>query len=68
MNNAILNDDLIAVQAGNIVVYNYDGETREYISESTEYLAVVLPGRKPPHGNEHPQGPREGQAEREVYW
>ncbi|HGC4094757.1 TPA: tail fiber assembly protein, partial [Escherichia coli] len=32
MNNAILNDDLIAVQAGNIVVYNYDGETREYIS------------------------------------
>ncbi|SQY63624.1 integrase [Escherichia coli] len=40
MNNAILNDDLIAVQAGNIVVYNYDGETREYISESTEYLAV----------------------------
>lgn len=40
MNNAILNDDLIAVQAGNIVVYNYDGETREYISESTEYIAV----------------------------
>lgn len=40
MNNAILNDDLIAVQAGNIVVYNYDGETREYISESTEYLAA----------------------------
>ncbi|MCF1967130.1 tail fiber assembly protein, partial [Escherichia coli] len=38
MNNAILNDDLIAVQAGNIVVYNYDDETREYISESTEYL------------------------------
>lgn len=27
--------------------------------------AVVLPGRKPPHGNEHPQGPREGRAERE---
>lgn len=40
MNNAILNNDLIAVQAGNIIVYNYDGETREYISESTEYLAV----------------------------
>ncbi|MDH6754401.1 tail fiber assembly protein, partial [Escherichia coli] len=27
MNNAILNNDLIAVQAGNIIVYNYDGET-----------------------------------------
>lgn len=40
MNNAILNNDLIAVQAGNVIVYNYDGETREYISESTEYLAV----------------------------
>ncbi len=40
MNNAILNDDLIAVQAGNIVVYNYDGENRADISESTEYLAV----------------------------
>lgn len=40
MNNAILNSELIAIQAGNIIVYNYDGETREYISESTEYLAV----------------------------
>nr|HEK5697954.1 tail fiber assembly protein [Escherichia coli]HEK5734695.1 tail fiber assembly protein [Escherichia coli]HEK8568281.1 tail fiber assembly protein [Escherichia coli]HEK8591825.1 tail fiber assembly protein [Escherichia coli]HEK8684067.1 tail fiber assembly protein [Escherichia coli] len=29
MNNAILNNDLIAVQAGNVIVYNYDGETRE---------------------------------------
>nr|HEK7576026.1 tail fiber assembly protein [Escherichia coli] len=28
MNNAILNNDLIAVQAGNVIVYNYDGETR----------------------------------------
>ena len=40
MNNAILNNDLIAVQAGNVIVYNYDGGTLEYISESTEYLAV----------------------------
>lgn len=26
--------------------------------------AVMLPGRKPPHGNAHPQGPRAGLAER----
>ncbi|HAP6024167.1 TPA: tail fiber assembly protein, partial [Escherichia coli] len=29
-----------ATKAGNITVYNYDGETREYISTSNEYLAV----------------------------
>ncbi len=40
MNNAELNSELIATAAGNITVYNYDGETREYISTSTEYLAV----------------------------
>lgn len=40
MDNAVLNSELIATKAGNITVYNYDGETREYISESTEYLAV----------------------------
>ncbi|EFH5794230.1 tail fiber assembly protein [Escherichia coli] len=40
MNHAVLNNELIAVQEGNIIVYNYDSETREYISASTEYLAV----------------------------
>ncbi len=40
MDNAILNSELIAIQAGNIIVYNYDGGNREYISASTEYLAV----------------------------
>ena len=40
MDKAVLNSELIATKAGNITVYNYDGETREYISESTEYLAV----------------------------
>ncbi|AVS50196.1 phage tail protein (plasmid) [Escherichia coli] len=40
MNSAILNNELIAVQEGNIIVYNYDSETKEYISASTEYLAV----------------------------
>ncbi|WP_367168966.1 tail fiber assembly protein [Escherichia coli] len=40
MDNAVLNSEFIATKAGNITVYNYDGETREYISVSTEYLAV----------------------------
>ena len=40
MNHAVLNNELVAVQEGNIIVYNYDSETREYISPSTEYLAV----------------------------
>ena len=41
MNSAILNNELIAVQAGKHHRYNYDSETREYISASTEYLAQV---------------------------
>lgn len=40
MDNAVLNSEIIAMKAGNITVYNYDGETREYISTSNEYLAV----------------------------
>ncbi|EEW8233197.1 tail fiber assembly protein, partial [Escherichia coli] len=40
MDNAVLNSEIIATKAGNITVYNYDGETREYISTSNEYLAV----------------------------
>ncbi|EEY3524479.1 tail fiber assembly protein [Escherichia coli] len=40
MDNAVLNSEFIATKAGNITVYNYDGETREYISASTEYLAM----------------------------
>ncbi len=40
MDKAVLNSELIATKAGNITVYNYDGETREYISTSNEYLAV----------------------------
>ncbi|WP_395490373.1 tail fiber assembly protein [Cedecea davisae] len=35
-----LNQDMIATVAGEITVYNYDGETREYLSSSVEYLAV----------------------------
>ena len=40
MGGAVLNDALIAVKAGDITVYNYDNGTQEYISTSTEYLAV----------------------------
>lgn len=40
MTQAKLNSELIATEAGDITVFNYDGETREYISTSNEYLAV----------------------------
>ncbi|HFH0031622.1 TPA: tail fiber assembly protein [Salmonella enterica subsp. salamae serovar 42:g,t:-] len=40
MVKAELNQDMIATVAGEITVYNYDGETREYLSSSVEYLAV----------------------------
>lgn len=40
MTQAKLNSEFIATEPGFITVYNYNGETREYISTSTEYLAV----------------------------
>ncbi|EAM8616085.1 tail fiber assembly protein [Salmonella enterica] len=40
MVKAELNQNMIATVAGEITVYNYDGETREYLSSSVEYLAV----------------------------
>ena len=40
MDNAVLNSDFSGHEEGNITVYNYDGETREYISTSNEYLAI----------------------------
>ena len=40
MAQAKLNSEHIAIMAGDITVFNYDGETREYISSSVEYLAV----------------------------
>ncbi|MDN0805717.1 tail fiber assembly protein [Escherichia coli] len=40
MAKAELNQDMIATVAGEITVHNYDGETREYLSSSIEYLAV----------------------------
>lgn len=40
MTQVKLNSEFIATEPGFITVYNYDGETREYISTSNEYLAV----------------------------
>lgn len=40
MNKAVLNGEFIATEEGYITVYNYDRVTREYLSASTEYLAV----------------------------
>ena len=31
MDKTVLNSELIATKAGAIIIYNYDGETREYI-------------------------------------
>ncbi|NIB50690.1 tail fiber assembly protein [Enterobacter sp. 725m/11] len=40
MSQAELNSELIAIVAGDITVFNYDGETHEYISSSVEFLPV----------------------------
>ncbi|UAN20176.1 tail fiber assembly protein [Enterobacter sp. JBIWA003] len=40
MAKATLNKNGIATKAGDMTVYNYDGETREFLSTSTEFLAV----------------------------
>lgn len=40
MAKATLNKNGIAIKAGNVTVYSYDGETREFLSTSTEFLAV----------------------------
>lgn len=40
MTQAKLNSEFIATAAGDITVFNYDGETRECLSSSVEYLAV----------------------------
>ncbi|HDX8039677.1 TPA: tail fiber assembly protein [Escherichia coli] len=40
MTQAKLNSEFIATVAGDITVFNYDGETREYLSSSVEYLPV----------------------------
>ncbi|ELT3493456.1 tail fiber assembly protein [Citrobacter freundii] len=40
MTKATLNKNGIAIKAGNVTVFNYDGHTREYLSSSVEYLPV----------------------------
>lgn len=42
MKNAELDKNQIATTPGTIIVYNYTGKTREYLSSSVEYLAVGL--------------------------
>lgn len=40
MAKATLSKNGIATKAGDLTVYNYDGETREFLTTSTEFLAV----------------------------
>ncbi|EFM9905924.1 tail fiber assembly protein [Escherichia coli] len=40
MAKATLNKNGIAIKAGEIMVYNFDGATFEFISESVEFLAI----------------------------
>ncbi|WP_171854875.1 tail fiber assembly protein [Enterobacter hormaechei] len=40
MAKAKLNSEFIATVPGKITVFNYDGETREYLHSTVEYLAV----------------------------
>lgn len=40
MAKATLNKQGITAKAGDMTVYNYDGETREYLASSVEFLAV----------------------------
>lgn len=40
MAEAILDENMIATSAGDITVYNYDGDTREFLSSTVEYLAI----------------------------
>lgn len=39
MVKAILNESGVATNSGDIIVYNYDGETREFLVSSVEFLA-----------------------------
>lgn len=40
MAEAILDENMIATSSGDITVFNYDGDTREFLSSSVEYLAI----------------------------
>lgn len=40
MAKATLNKQGITTKAGDMTVYNYDGETREYLTSSVEFLAL----------------------------
>ncbi|MDM9616728.1 tail fiber assembly protein [Kosakonia cowanii] len=40
MTTAIFNENHLAIQAGTITVYNFDGGSREYLGSTVEYIAV----------------------------
>lgn len=40
MAKAILDNNMIATVAGDITVFNFSGDTREYLSTSTEYIPI----------------------------
>lgn len=61
MAKATLNKYGIATKAGEITVYNYDSETREYLSSAVEFLAVGV--GIPAHScTDAPDGKKEGCA------
>lgn len=61
MAQAELNSELIATVAGDITVYNFENETREYLSSSVEYLAVGI-GLPANSCIDAPSGSKEGFA------
>lgn len=59
--DAILDKNNIAIQAGDITIYNYDGATREYIFTAVEYLPVGI--GIPAHScTDAPPTPHDGQV------
>ncbi|EPW3897585.1 tail fiber assembly protein [Klebsiella aerogenes] len=61
MTKAKLDSNLIATVAGDIVVFNFDGESLEFTGESTEYLAVGV-GIPANSTIDKPDSPKEGYA------
>lgn len=61
MAKATLNKNGIATKAGDLTVYNYDGETRVFLTTSTEFLAVGV-GIPANSCTDAPPGEKEGFA------
>ncbi|ERT10347.1 hypothetical protein [Photorhabdus temperata] len=59
MITTILNGNNIAIESGNITVFNYDAATREYLDNSKEFLVIGV--RVPAHSCvEQPLTERQG--------